>query len=155
MKMIDDKEAYIKEIQLFLSTLFDDGGVIFKSGIYDELTKNALLRFKCENGLASDTVVDKETYELLYKSYLKKVKNYAAPLKKNDKGDEVLYLNTMLRAVAGEYSYLSAPRASRFYSAETERSVLELKEIFRMPKTDGADGEFLKRLEYEYKLTVG
>ena len=155
MKRLDDKEAYIKEIQLFLSSVLEESGIVFINGIYDEVTKNAVLRFKSENSLSIDCVIDKETYELLYESYSKSKRKNGLSLKEGDKGDEVLYLNTMLRAVGGEYSDLTAPRQQRFYTAETERSVLELKEIFRMPVNGGADAEFIKRLEYEYRLSKG
>ena len=153
MKRLDDKAAYIKEIQSFLSFVIDDSGIVFKNGIYDDVTKNAVLRFKLENGLEENTVVDKETYDLLYKKYLKSKENVGISLKENDAGNDVLYLNTMLRAVANEYSDIGSPKYGRFYTAETERSVLKLKEIFRMQSTSGADTEFIKRLEREYKLT--
>lgn len=153
MKRLDDKAAYIKEIQRFLMKAQKDGGIVFETGIYDEKTKAAVKRFKKENGMVEDTLVDRETYELLYAKYKDTDFEEHRTMQSSDRGDDVLELNMMLRSVAAQYFDIETPRLSDYYSTLTESGVRELKKRFRMPEGEGADPKFVKRLKAEYELT--
>ena len=152
MRMINDKAAYIKEIQHFLSIAIEDSGIIFENGIYDEVTKKAVSRFKSENGMNADSVIDRETYEYLYKVYLKKADLRDASFNFSKNPDDILKLNMMLRGVLENYSEIEMPRATKYYSKATEKSVSFLRRIYRLGE-GGADGEFMKKLTREYELT--
>ena len=151
MRNIGDKAAYIKEIQRFLSSVLKIN--IRESGVWDENTKTAVRRFKSENGMTADTVVDYETFSLLYSRYSEGKDAPARTLVKGDRGDEVLRLNMMLRRVAGGYSEAATAAESSYFSELTETSIISLKKIFMMDGDGAADAIFLKRLQKEYELT--
>ena len=153
MKLLDDKAAYIREIQRFLIRVQKDNGIVFETGVYDEKTKAAVRKFKKENGMAEDTLVDRKTYELLYSRYKDADFVERRTMQSSDRGDDVLELNMMLRSVVGQYFDIQAPRLSDYYSSLTEIGVRELKKRFRMSEGEGADPKFVKRLKAEYELT--
>ncbi|MBR2465721.1 MAG: peptidoglycan-binding protein [Clostridia bacterium] len=157
MRLIDDKIAFIKEIQRFLIkvTPFEDAAGLSESGIYDEVTKSAVRKFKTANGLLIDTVVDYRTFELLYAKYLAFEAENRASLKRGDSGDEVLELNMMLRRVGAGYSEFKGVKNSAYYSESTENAVIYLKERFGMEACGEADGAFSERLKKEYLLIKG
>lgn len=153
MRRLDDREAYIKELQHFLARTLPDSGIVFENGIYDDATKNAVKRFKRENQMNEDTVVDRETYELLYSRYTEAEELTGRTLGRNDRGTDVLSLNVMLRDVAAQYSEAESPRATEYYSQLTENSVRALRKIFMMEDSADADPAFVRRLRLEYELT--
>ncbi len=154
MRMIDDKAAFIREIQRFLIkvTPFEDAAGLSENGIYDEVTKNAVRKFKSANRLLNDTVVDYRTFDLLYTKFLAYEAENAPSLKRGDRGDEVLELNMMLLRVGTEYSEFKGVKNSEYYSESTENAVIYLKERFGMESDGVADGVFLERLKKEYLL---
>ncbi len=155
MRMIDDKRAYIKEVQHFLTAVVPSADtLIFENGIYDERTKAAVNSFKAENGMPADSIVDYETYELLYLKYSQADAVGKRTMKKGDRGDDVLELNMLLKEVGSNYSeFIDFPH-SEYYSSNTERSVLYLRERFVMDGDEQADGLFVERLRKEYMLTA-
>lgn len=155
MRKIDDKKAFIKEIQRFLIRVTPNGeALIFESGIYDERTRAAVRSFKSDNGLSEDTVVDYETFDLLYEKYRLADAEKKPTLKRGDRGDSVLELNMLLLAVGEEYSEFTAYTVSDYYSSDTERAVMFMKERFGMESGGEADGVFVERLRTEYRLTT-
>lgn len=154
MRMIDDKVAFIKEIQRFLIkvTPLDYSSGLSENGVYDERTKNAVRKFKVENGLSNDTVVDYRTFNVLYSKYLKYKAENRVSLKRGDRGDEVLELNMMLGRVGAEYSEFNGVEKSEYYSRSTENAVSFLKERFGFEADGIADGVFFERLKEEYLL---
>lgn len=150
MKMIDDKEAYIREIQRFIIATDRDTAVV-ENGIYDEKSKLAVKRFKEENGLSSDSTVDYETYTLLYQKYKESNINQSRTLNQYDRGEDVLMLNMMLSSVGGAYSDVITPPVSDYYSERTELAVLRMREIFDMGNDTSADPLFYERLRLEYE----
>ena len=152
MRTIDDKKAYVKEVQKFLSLVVSGNGIVFFSGYFDTPTVDALARFKAEMGLGDDKTVDLNTYTLLYEAYENAKKGERVTLRRGDRDDAVLGLNAMLRAVGKEYSDVTRPKPSAYYSSETEEAVIRLSEIFGMTSEGDADSEFILRLEHEYEL---
>ncbi len=154
MRKIEDKSAFIEEIQLFLIGVTKDGeALISKNGIYDEKTKLAVKNFKRENGMPEDSVVDYETFELLYLKYLEAGKLEARTMQRGDRGNDVLELNMLLRGVGSAYSEFIDYEHTDYFSSDTERSIYYLKEIFGFELNDStADGVFTERLRAEYQL---
>ena len=136
-----------------MSRTLTDSGIIFENGIYDDATKNAVKRFKRENQMTEDTVVDRETYELLYSKYREVDETSERTLTRDDRGTDVLALNVMLRDVGALYFETESPRATGYYSKLTENSVRALRKIFMMEDSPDADPAFLKRLRLEHELT--
>ena len=153
MRMIGDKEGYIRDIQKYLSAVLKGSGIVFQTGVYDDATRAALKRFKKEKGMSEDEVVDRETFELLYSSYCSLNDEAVTTLRRGDSGDEVLKLNTMLRSVAANYSEVTRPRGSAYFSDVTALSVRALRARFMMDDSADADGAFISRLQREYALT--
>ena len=151
MRNIDDKAAYIRDIQRFLSSVLKIN--LRESGVYDENTKIAVRRFKSENGMTEDTVVDYETFSLLYSRYSDGDLEGERTLVRGDRGDEVLRLNMMLRHVASGYSEGTVPSESSYFSELTEMSIVSLRKVFQMDGDGAADVLFVRRLQKEYELT--
>lgn len=150
MKMINDKEAYVREIQRFIIGIDRDTAVV-ENGIYDEKSKLAVRNFKEQNGLVQDSTVDYETYTLLYEKYKESKINQSRTLRRGDSGEDVTMLNTMLSSVGGEYSDVVKPPVSDYYSERTEMAVLRMREIFDMERATYADLVFYERLRLEYE----
>ncbi len=154
MKMIDDKPAFIKEIQRFLMSVTKEGdALIHETGVYDERTKLAVKGFKEANGLTPDSVVDYETFELLYIEHAKSPMKKKRELSKGDRGEDVLELNMLLKGVGNDYSEFTDFPHSDYFSVNTERGVFYMKERFGMEADATADGIFDERLRAEYKHT--
>ncbi len=154
MRRIEDKAAFIEEIQLFLIAVTPNGeSLITKNGTYDEKTKAAVKNFKKENGMTEDTVVDNETFELLYIKYLEAGKLDGRTMRRGDRGHDVLELNMLLKGVGTAYSEFFDYEHTDYFSLDTEKSVYYFKERFGYEEIDGAaDGVFLERLRAEYRL---
>lgn len=153
MRRIDDEKAFIKEIQRFLIRVTPNGGALLsESGVYDERTKAATVKFKSDNGLAADTVVDYETFDLLYQRYLSADARESPTLKRGDRGDAVSELNMMLRSVGKDYSEFTDYPASEYFSEDTENAVMLMQERFGTEVNGIADGIFTQRLRTEYKI---
>ena len=151
MRMIDDKTAYIREIQQFLTVALDNSGITFINGNLDGATRCAIVRFKTENGLSPDTEIDLETYELIYADYLRKCDGHIE-LNEGARSDGVLLLNTMLKTVLKSYTDPPTLYVRDYYSAGTAEAVLFLKVIYGMQPSRDADSEFIKRIKAEYSL---
>ncbi len=149
MRFVSDKESYIKEIQRFLTRI---GGVNIKqTGVYDEVTKTAVRQFKSSNGLNEDTVVDYETYNLIYQQYLAS-QTTKKSLRRGDRGDDVLELNMMLSSVGAYYSEITPPPVSDYFSERTESGVRRMREVYMLDAGGEADEIFTEKLRYEYAL---
>ena len=154
MRRIDDKVAYIKEIQRFLiSTVPNSEGVVIENGIYDKETKAAVSKFKKENGMSEDSVVDLETFELLYLKYKESKAQKTEELKRGERSFSVGELNFLLNEVGAYYSEYKNVPANDYFSAETQNSVKYLGERFGMDTGGVADGLFIERLRREFELS--
>ena len=151
MKMIDDKEAYIREIQRFIIGVDSESGVV-ENGIYDEKSKLAVRKFKAENGLSENSDIDYETYTVLYQKYKEANIKRSRTMKRYDRGDDVLMLNMMLGTVGRGYDGFDAPPISDYFSEKTELAVLSMREIFDMGNEAYADALFYERLRVEYEI---
>lgn len=73
----------IKNIQRYLRQLsFFDGDIppVPVDGIYDSVTREALMAFQRKNGISPSGYADAETWRLLYEAYLLSVESNSPPL---------------------------------------------------------------------------
>ena len=161
MYLTNDKKSIIKEIQNFLYTIYQiENYIPYVSidGYYGEETRLAILEFQRKNGLIQSGTVEKSTFDLLYREYLKALETKSAsmnratssnfPLKISDNGIEVLVLNSILLKLGAYYKELDVTYGD-FYSKTTEKAVKEMQKHL-LEKEDGMVTElFLSKLKDE------
>lgn len=161
MYFINDKNAAIKEVQKYLHTvsqIHDDIPHVTTDGFYNEETAGAVKEFQRIMELPISGTVDKETFDLLYIEYKNVLyeaeyekgifDKSAFPLKLGSNGNDVLYLNTLIRELAVYYKDLELPFGD-FYSAKTEASVKMLQQYFLMESDGTVSIEMINRLKKE------
>ena len=153
-----DKSSAIKEIQIYLDKIGVSKLYISPNGIFDEETKAAVMNFQRENGIQATGIIDKKSFDLLYKEYLKESdvkkadnktrQNNSKEYKLGDYGDDVKKLNEMLILLLEYFGLFHTIRSSSYYSDSTEQARNTALEIFGLDDTvDFA--MFYRRLEKE------
>ena len=82
MYSLNEKNEYIKSVQKLLSTVYKNEHVP-KNGIYEERTKEFILRFQRENGLSDNGIIDEETLKKLYLKSKRRITDEAYPFSEN------------------------------------------------------------------------
>ena len=151
MYHIEDKSSAIKEIQKMLS--------VNETGNCDEKTRASVLELQRLKGLASNGVVDYNTYTVIREEYERRkrrenvfkssvLRDNAFPYELGSHGHDVTILNGMLANQIEKYSLpLWKPRGS-FYSKATAFAVEFLREVFYLE-----GGRCIDELFYE-KLSI-
>ena len=161
MYKMNDKAAAIREIQMFLERLNLLNSYIAPSGIYDEKTKAAVIKFQNLSNIKSTGVVDYITYSKLFESYTKVSKvqkidnnigqNVVFPLRHGDYGEHIYAFNDILSKILNEYGIFHSLRRSMYFSEETEEAVRVLRKMFLMEEGE-ADQLFYDRVLNELKI---
>ena len=149
MYLITDEKAAIKEIQrlLFLN----------ESGIYDDKTKNAVIKTQENKNLPTDGIVDFETFEAIVEAYTADkmkmdvknssvLKTNAFPYQLGAHNHDVTILNAMISNVIDKYSLPIWKPKGAFYSKTTASAVEVLREIFHIEKGRHIDEIFYDKL---------
>ncbi len=160
MYSLDDKSSAIREVQQFLFVIGQRLDIPHLSidGYYDEETFKAVRAFQRINKLEPNGAVDRETFDMIYKEYLKtqselnkesvKFDVTEFPLELGDNGNGVSYLNALIRELSVFYKNLPTPLGT-FYSAITESAVKMLQSYFRTEENGKTTFELLERIENE------
>ena len=151
MYKINDKKEAVRKIQIYLSR---GNHAVIPTGVYDAATKRSVKEFQKEYGLAESGVVDSNTYNAIYREFLRqKLKSDAKelshgidfPVKFGDYGDKIYALNSLLSRIAlryGESNYINGS----FFGHESERITQRLREIFRLGSAPTVDEKLYMRL---------
>ena len=164
MYLQSDITAAIRHVQEYLYEieLHDQASYITApDGIYGTSTKKAISDFQQRFHLPSTGIVDFHTFEALRDTALKyseensKKQNLYSqdgfPLRMGSRGADVDVLHALLRSLSEYVKDLpSIPRTS-YFSAETERAVQYMQDIFQMDTDGTVDGALFDRLELELK----
>ena len=154
-----DKVSAIKELQRLLAGIYLSETYIAPSGIYDETTRNSVIRFQRENALPSNGIVDKTTFDLIYLAYSKKdivdnsPKNISFPINVGDYGEEIKEVNIMIISVMDNLGLYHNVKENSMYSISSKSAQSELSNVFGI--TDmGFDELFYDRLKSEFDLLI-
>ena len=161
MYSVNDKQSAIKEVQRFLYVISQkEKSIPYVSvdGYYGDETRLAVLEFQRLNFLEENGTVEKETYDILYKTYLEILDDVNAsenglnsdnfPLKSGDSSNDVAILNSLLRELYQYYRDLSLPYGD-FFSKETEISVKEMQKHLLEEESGIVSERFLEKLKKE------
>ena len=158
MYRVNDKAETVRQIQRMLAYW---GCNTVVNGVYDDNTRTSVINFQHSNGLNPDGRVDKKTLDLLYEACLKRKKRkYLAkmlvpaiefPLSVGRSENEMISINRLVADLLDYYGISHSIIESSYYSSETARCVMLLKEIFLMEKDDNIDEIFYLRMIDEYK----
>lgn len=166
MYRIDDKKSAIEEVQRYLHFIAErnilDIPRVAIDGIYGDETKNSVIEFQKYKGMDATGVVDNETFDEIYKSFLESEFYYESenflidkalfPFKPGDIGDEVLLLNLMINTLAKEYKAVYPVKTNGYFSERTEAAVLDLRKIFMLEESSEIDLELYDRMQYEISV---
>lgn len=150
MYRIDNTSAAIKELQRLLR--------INQTTIYDQATRNAVLRIQNEQGLDQTGVADYQTFTAIvekYHDYNSQIWNSdylfnpKFPYILGDMDDNIGRINDVLSIVLKDYSYEGLLPKGTYYGDDTQNAAEYLRKIFKMQYFDGIDAKFMNRLLIE------
>ncbi len=158
MYFINDKESSIRDIQYMLSVIYTDMVIIF-NGIYEERTRNAVLKLQRESGIEDNGRVDYNTFTKMREAYedatikIKTARSTGAlpfPLGIGFFSDVMSGINMMLGTVLEYYGEINRVRYNRLYSKSTADAVRILRVIYRLASGDEIEEQFLYMLKNDY-----
>lgn len=147
---IEDTTAAIREAQRLLG--------INQSGIYDQITYNAVLQIQNEEGINKTGKIDYETFTAIIDRYHKKeletqnsdyLFNPDFPYSVGDIGDNVGLINDAIRLILKEYVYEGIAPKGNYLSDFTITAANFLRDIFKMGNSGVIDSSFINRLILE------
>ena len=145
-----DSRPYVIELQGYLRTIQrarQGSTTVPQDGYYGPATAEGVRQFQREEGLPPTGRVDAVTWDALYRVY-RQIRNDAqpptairgyTPLKEGDRGDPVVFLNTMIRRLARVYNNLPDTPLDDRYTAETAYAVGRIQQWAGLPVTGETD----------------
>ncbi len=161
------KTDAIRNLQRYLRRIEEDRGDINAvpiDGIFDTATRNALIRFQGDAGLAQTGVADKTTWDALYKEYLRSTelergRNGLYFFPQNPIGYEVSTGDTLmlvriiqllLSELRATYDIFENVVESGTYDTETENAIRNFQRIQGLAPTGRVDERTWNRIVKEY-----
>lgn len=161
MYSIDDKAAAIKEVQKFLSYISQGNDMyphITIDGYYDTETADAVKIFQSEHNIEQTGVVNRETFELLFREYTEYFEISESkkgvfdenifPLRLGSSGNDVSNLNALISELSFYYRDLEAIYGD-FFGAKTLKNIKLLQLYFNMMPDGTVSIKMMKRLKDE------
>ena len=139
-------------------------------GIWESATRDALLAFQREQGLAESGVVDRETWELLKQRYDESVAINSPPvslalfprfplgfeIKPGDRGYLTVTVQHLLREIERLYFFPELPSdISGVYDEATEKAVRDFQRRNRIPETGTVNRETWDAMAVQHNLLLG
>ncbi len=129
----------VKQVQIYLNRVTNDGNFIAPSGIYDDATKKSVIDFQTKMGLIPNGVVDIETLDVLYSEYITVNKKEEInrlgiefPIQIGDYNEDINHINRALSTLLDHYGHFHRIRVNNYYSSETDKAVKLLSEIYKL-----------------------
>lgn len=142
MYSLNEKNEYIKSVQKLLSTVYKNEHVP-KNGIYEERTKEFILRFQRENGLSDNGIIDEETLKKLYLKSKRRITDEAYPFSENLKyryyDERMRKINEIISELLNYYGKHHRLLPIPYFSEETLLSVNELRKIYSLEDGEEID----------------
>ena len=134
-------------------------------GIFDDRTREALLKFQEKMNLPQTGRADQKTYELLFSEYgrLKKEKDQRIPIDffpsepenyetvSGERGAFITLLQFMLGELTFIYDAYPPPPLSGVLDEDTEDAILQFQAIHSLPLTGMVDRNTWNRISEEYR----
>lgn len=148
------RREYVREIQRYLRTIaseFPEIPVLAVDGIFGPKTAQAVRTFQREFGLPVTGTVDLATWNALYSEFRAITRRVSPPmaingffppdriLREGDTGDSVMFLQTMINALADVFSNIPKLISTGEYNSATADAVFLLQQIARLPANGFTD----------------
>lgn len=146
---------FVKEIQIylrFIQRLRTGSTYVPYDGIFGQKTTRAVREFQRDYGLKETGIVEALTWQRLYEVYQEGINQSAIPLpipglpqgspilRQGAKGDDVAFLQIMLRRLGLLYGNVDAePAPSGTYTAATRQAVGQIQRQVGLPQTGDTD----------------
>ena len=142
MYSLNEKTEHIKSVQKLLSAVYKNEHIP-QNGIYEERTREFILRFQRENELSDNGIIDEKTLKLLYLESKKRNKVY--PFSKNLKyryyDERMRELNEIISELLNYYGKHHRLLPIPYFSEETMLSINELRKIYMLEDGEEIDEE--------------
>lgn len=146
---LGDEGVQVRSLQYYLAIIsyFDDEiPQVRITGIFDGATENAVLAFQSQQGLTSDGIVGRDTWNAITESYLRIItslppeySNVAAEiytgrvLSEGIEGEDVRRLQTFINLAADNFSYIPRLTVDGIYGPATENAIRIIQERNGLP----------------------
>ncbi len=149
MYRIEDKRESTIRYQTYLSAILGTGSV-YPTGVFDERTREATVRYQESRGLVADGRVGYETYDAAFGDYMAMESAKASvgrwggtdplPLLEGQVSDDIIHVSEVIAALAPRLLGGRRIRISRRFSSDLANAVETLRGIFRLPEGRHVDG---------------
>ena len=169
-KMID-KEGSIENLQKYLREIsyydYDIPNVPI-DGIYGAVTRGAVISFQKKYGFVPNGIVDKKTWDALYKKYKIYKKEYSAPsgifpypherpgfkVEKDEKSDLVMLIQVMMKTLELGYDDLGDFEVNGVLDRASMNAIKQFQKHNYLPQTGLVDASTWNSLASNYNKYV-
>lgn len=164
---MNDERSAVRELQTMLRYIARFNAEIpplFPDGIFGEKTEDAVKAFQRMENMNVTGVVDENTWNEIRRIYqsLKEIHMPPNPvhvfppelsaLDLNDRFDEVLMLQVMLKKLADRYENVPDVELSGVYDPKTQTTVIKLQEIFKINQTGKVNKQTWNKIAHLYSV---
>ena len=138
---IDDKAESVARYQTYLDRVL---GGVYRSGVFDERTRQATLKYQEKKGLPALGRVDFSTFNAVYRDYKAALLSdaYAAtwhgasplPFYEGYYGDDMIHLGGIISSLSARLLGGRRVRVGRRFSSDTADAVEALRRVFLLPE---------------------
>ena len=156
---INNKTEAVRAMQEMLSGI-DGYERVVPNGAMDKKTLQAVNDFKTQIGKVSDSVVDKDTQEQMYREHAKSKRKRQIksifrgenlfPIKRGSFGSDIMSINQMMSALLNKYGKQNGLRPSRVFGKFSSEACIELCKIYLLEEKDYLDEELLYMIYTDY-----
>jgi len=160
-----DKKSAVKEIQKYLYVISDkkynEIPRIPIDGIFDDETKDAVIKFQEITLLAPTGTVDYVTFISLFEVYTSIMDDFYTtdyifgdsifPLEENDQNEDVRALHIMIGELRKTYPQITDAGSGTYFSKKTGDAIEELRELFSLTKSRKLDKTLYRRMNAEIR----
>ena len=161
---INDRGSAVKEIKKYLylisENMYKDIPRNTIDEIFDSETKAAVIKYQEIKGIEATGTVDLETFDRLCSDYLLLLEDINTddyilsngfPLKQGMINEDVRLVHLMINELRKTYQNIDYVGTGNYYSAETEKAVLYLRNQFGLEDGEGVDKRLYYRLKKELR----
>lgn len=159
-----DSGTDVRLIQFFLSVLsqyYETLPPIVQTSVFDEQTENAVRAFQREFNLDDDGIVGRQTWDVLYNTYLGIADTENAlsggivlyggdVLRLGSQGEEVRIIQQYLNYIANTYTQITKPSITGYFGTQTQTAVRQFQELFGLTPTGAVGPVTWNEIAYAY-----
>ena len=167
MNDFTDQSSSVRELQkyLYFISLYDpEIPKVVPDGIYGAMTRDAVSAFQKKTGLPVTGIVDKITWDAIFKAYSEISASCCEPeplyifpssdyvVRVGEKSDIVSVIQILLRCLNGEYSFKVVITVSGLYTDRDARAVKAVQRIHGLEETGLVDVLTWNAIANDYRV---